>query len=262
MHNAYFFRDRDFDPNKKEGITRIAVIGDSIAFGGGIEKVEDRFSNILEKKLVDANRQAEVYNLGKPGYDTEAEINQYNQVKNLNFDIIVWQYFLNDVQPLEKSTGTSIIAKNSQKEKFVKALTYESYFLDFLYWRFSQKYQNTFSQLKDADIDQYKNEEVAAKHKQQIADFIKSIKDEDKKIVVIIFPFINLIGPNYPAQNIHIDLKTYFENQQVDVIDLLDHLKDQNPQTLVAGKFDAHPNEYVHNLAAQKLFEKVEEYLK
>ena len=51
VYNNYFFRDRDFNPVKREGTTRIGVLGDSVAFGGGIENVNDRFSNILERKL-------------------------------------------------------------------------------------------------------------------------------------------------------------------------------------------------------------------
>lgn len=51
VYNSHFFRDRDFNPNKKEGVIRIGVLGDSIVFGGGIKNVKNRFSNILEKKL-------------------------------------------------------------------------------------------------------------------------------------------------------------------------------------------------------------------
>lgn len=257
VYNSYFFRDRDFDPIKKEGIVRIGVLGDSIAFGGGIENVDARFSNILEKKLKESTKNVEVYNLGKPGYDTEAEINEYERIKNLNFDIIIWQYFLNDVQPLEKSTGTSIISKNSQKAKIIKWAGDKSYFLDFAYWRLSSRYQNTIRELKDADINQYKNEEVLTRHKEQIADFIKSLKEENKQVLVIIFPFINLVGPSYPAIQVHSEMSNYFKDREVDVIDLLDDLKDKNPQNLVASKFDAHPNEDVHKLAADKLFEKI-----
>lgn len=261
VYNSYYFRDRDFDTNKKEGIIRIGVMGDSITFGGGIENVNDRFSNILEKKLNDSSVSSEVYNLGKPGFDTEAEINEYQKVKNLNFDIVIWQYFLNDIQPLEKSTGTTIISKNSQKAQVIKWISEKSYFLDFLYWRLSARYAKTFNELKDADLNQYQNETVLANHKEQIANFIKSLKEENKQVVVIIFPFINLLGPNYPAVQVHKDMTVFFKEQEVEVIDLLDELRDKSPQNLLASKFDAHPNEVVHKLAADKLFGKIKPLL-
>src|SRR3989344_8860561 len=103
VYNNYFFRDLDFNSIKREGVVRIGVLGDSVAFGEGIKNVNNRFSNILEQKLQNAGFKVEVYNLGSSGYDTEGEIEQYQRVKQLNFDIIIWQYLLNDIQPLEKS---------------------------------------------------------------------------------------------------------------------------------------------------------------
>src|SRR3990167_9037388 len=70
VFNNYFFRDRDFSSIKREGVVRIGVFGDSVAFGEGIKNVNNRFSNILEQKLRDAGKNAQVYNLGTQGYDT------------------------------------------------------------------------------------------------------------------------------------------------------------------------------------------------
>ena len=262
VYNNYFFRDRDFDPNKRAGIVRIGVLGDSIAFGGGIKNVNDRFSNILEKKLRDAGKNAQVYNLGTQGYDTGGEIESYQKVRHLNFDIIVWQYFLNDIQPYGKSTGTPIIARNSQQAKIVQFLSNKSFFFDFIYWRLSQRYQKTFDQLKNADLAQYQNPEVLQKHKEEMSAFIKDLKRENKRIVVIIFPFVHLIGADYPSTNIHQDLNQFFEQEGVEVINLLDYLKDKKARNLIASGLDSHPNEAVHAEAAQKLFEKVMPLLK
>ncbi|MBI3282614.1 SGNH/GDSL hydrolase family protein [Candidatus Curtissbacteria bacterium] len=261
IHNNYFFRDRDFVTNKKEGITRIAVLGDSIAFGGGIEKVEDRFSNRLEKKLREAGKNVEVYNLGKPGYDTEAEIVEYGKVEHLNFDIVVWEYFLNDIQPKDKSTGTPIISQNSQKGKIVTFLSDRSFFFDFVYWRFSQRYQKTFQALRIADLNQYKNQQVLEDHKRIIDDFAKDLEKENVKTFVIIFPSTFLLGPNYPANDIHKMMGEYFQELGLQTLDLLPDLIELDRNKLMASKFDPHPNEIVHNLAAQKLFERINAYL-
>src|SRR3989344_1983501 len=262
IYNNYFFRDRDFSLVKKEGVVRIGVLGDSIAFGAGIKNVDDRFSNILERKLSDNGFNVEIYNLGTPGYDTEGEIQKYQNVKHLNFGIIIWEYFLNDIQPLEKSTGTPIISKNSQQDKVVKFLSDRSFFFDFIYWRFSTRYKKTFEELKQADLAQYQNEQVLKKHKEDIAAFIKELHEADKKIVIIIFPFVHLIGPGYPAEKIHQEMSSYFRSLNVDVIDLLGDLKEQDPKTLVASEFDPHPNEYVHALAAERPFKSILPLLK
>ena len=261
--NTYFTRDRDFKTGKESDVTRIGVMGDSIAFGGGIENVNDRFSNILENNFKSQGKKVEVYNFAKLGYDTQGEIDDYyKNFKQLNPDIIIWQYFLNDIQPLGKSTGTLIISQNSQTSKLVKFLSNRSYFLDFIYWRFSTRYQKTFEQLKNADLAQYNNEPVFSQHQKQIADFVDSLKREKQKIIVVIFPFVHLL-PDYPAKGTHTRMQEVFKESGVDaVIDLLVDLETKQAQDLIASRFDSHPNELVHQIAADRLFEIIVPLLK
>lgn len=258
VFNSYFVRDRDFNPVKQKGVTRIGVFGDSLAFGAGIKDPQNRFSNLLEKELIQKGKKVEVYNLGRSGYDFEAETDWYNQVKNLNFDIIVWEYYPNDIQPEKGSTGSPIITSVSAPPA-VKALSNVSFFFDFLYWRFSSKYQTTFNNLKNADLAQYKNKAVLAKHEQEIRNFVKSVKaDKNKKFVVIIFPFAHLVGPNYPAGDVHKEIAGVFGKSGADVvIDLLPYMSNEKPANITASRFDSHPNEKIHKLAADLLYRQI-----
>ncbi len=256
VFNSDFFRDRNFTA-KKEGTTRICAIGDSVTLGGGIKDVASRFTNLLEAKLRAANYNAEVYNLGISGYDTGGEVGIYNKTKFLNCDIIIWVYFMNDVQPEGASTGTPIIANASHTSKLVATLSNYSYFFDYLYWRLSARYEKTFNELRNADLGAYQNPQIFENHKKTIISWLNEMKADNKKVVVIIFPFVHLL-PNYPAVAVHQELGTIFRENGADaVIDLLDYLKGKNAKDLIASKFDYHPNEYVHKLAAVKLFEKV-----
>ena len=252
--NDDFFRDKKFDANKKEGTTRIGVLGDSVTFGGGIENVENRFSNLLEKKLKESGKNVEVYNLGRPGYDTSTEIPVYQAAKQYKFDILVWEYFINDVQPGDKSTGAAIINKYGKKDKIVTFFSNHSYFFDYMYWRLSSKYQKAFQEIRTADVSQYKNEAVLNHHKEDIKNLMEEIKSQNTKVVVIIFPSNILLGPNYP-KFIPEMMSAYFREQGAIVYDLLPDLIDKDPKTLVASKFDPHPNEIVHAIAADRLFE-------
>ena len=257
VYNSHFFRDRDFDANKKEGVTRIGILGDSIAFGGGIKNVDDRFSNILEKKLKESGKNVEVYNLGTPGYDTEGEIGRYQSVRHLKFDILVWEYFLNDVQRLEKSTGTPIIIKNSKQGEIAQFLSSKSFFFDFLYWRLSSRYNKTLGELRTADLDRYKDEQQVADHKEMINNFIKTLDQDNTKVVTVIFPLLYFLGPDYPARDVHAMMSEHFKQNGAQVIDMLDYLKDKNGRDLWAGEFDSHPNAFVHSLVAEKLYQKI-----
>ncbi|MDP2632759.1 MAG: SGNH/GDSL hydrolase family protein [Candidatus Curtissbacteria bacterium] len=252
--NNEFSRDRNFEQEKQEGVTRIGVLGDSIAAGGGIENITNRFSNILEAKLRETGKKVEVYNLGRPGYDTSSEILVYDEMKQYNFDIIVWEYFVNDVQPGFKSSGTPIIENSSKKSKLVAFISDRSYFFDFMYWRLSSKYQKTFQALRIADIAQYKNEPVLNQHYQDIKTLLEKMKEQNSKVVVIMFPSNILLGPDYPTY-IHEMMGKYFRDNGAQFYDLLQDLKDKDGKTLIASKFDPHPNEIVHEIAGEKLYE-------
>lgn len=261
VFNNYFFRDRDFNPVKQEGVIRIGVLGDSITQGDGIKNVNDRYSNVLENTLKAAGYKVEVYTIGKSGYDTEGEIDVYNSVKDLNFDIIIWAYFVNDIQPKDASTGTPIITKNSQRAKILKLAADNSYFLDYLYWRFSSVYNKTILALRTADVDQYKNPDRLIQHEKAITDFISTLKAENKKIIVIMFPSISFLQTDYPTF-INDIMHNIFSKNEVQYIDLYDYLKGQDPKNLRASRFDTHPNEKVHKLAAEKLYKEVVSILK
>lgn len=261
VFNNYFFRDRNFDTKKKIGVTRIGVIGDSIGMGYGIKNVEDRFSNLLEKKLRSEGFNVEVYNLAKSGYDTQSEIEEYQRVKQLKFDWIVWEYFLNDAQPKNVSTGTTILQKESVQGKVANFLSRHSFFFDYVYWRLSARYDKTFLSLRNADIAAYYDGANFETHKTYVESFIKELKNENSKILVIIFPFVKFL-PDYPAEDIHRRMNKLFHENGVDTIDMLNYLRGKNSDDLVVGRFDYHPNEYVNSIAADKLAHKLKDELK
>lgn len=64
--NSQGMRDYEYSLEKPDDVYRIAVIGDSITFGWGVE-LNESYPKILEKKL-NSSRKVEVLNFGVPGY--------------------------------------------------------------------------------------------------------------------------------------------------------------------------------------------------
>jgi len=97
-YNRWGFRERDFDPIKPTDVYRIAVIGDSLAFGQGISE-RDRFSDLLEEKLNGkSNRKFQVLNFSLPGANTPEEIGFLTQsVLSNKPDFILLEWYINDV---------------------------------------------------------------------------------------------------------------------------------------------------------------------
>lgn len=260
-YNNFQYRDDNFNVEKTPGVVRIGVMGDSNAFGYGIKNVHNRFSDLLEQKLKNNGYKVQVYNFGIPGNDTYEEINEYNyRDKAFKVDILVWQYFLNDAEPHNNSEGTKVLQDFGNKiPPFIKSLSYHSFFFDYLYWRFSSGYVQTFTKLRNADIAQYYNPKTYSYHVKLINRFTKELSSQNTKTVVVVFPFLRFL-PNYPvdAFDVHLRIDNLFKDDKVSaLIDLLPFLKHMDAKNLVVNRYDTHPNEFVHAIAAQKLCEQI-----
>ncbi len=261
VFNTYGFRDRDFTVAKKHGVIRIGVLGDSLTMGQGIKEVSDRYSNLLEQKLKAHGYNAEVYNMGVSGFDTCSEIIQFGKVKQLNFDIMVWEYYPNDVQPCEKSTGTQVIIRQARKiSPVVNFLRKQSFFFDFLYWRLSPAYTRTYTDLRNADFAQYGNKTVLQNHLKDVATLSANMQASTTthKVVVVFFPFLFLLNRGYPNV-VHLIMNARFQKSGDTVIDLRSALmkKDKTGKSLMVNRFDSHPNELVNSIAADHLYDTI-----
>jgi len=98
--NSAGFRDFEYKIDKDPGTTRIVVIGDSIAYGIGIEDsgFEKTYAKQLETFLNKQNKKRfEVLNFGVPGYDT-VQIFEHFKDKAMKYmpDIVIYGYWFND----------------------------------------------------------------------------------------------------------------------------------------------------------------------
>lgn len=96
--NSDGFRDKEYSIEKPNNTVRIIVLGDSVAFGWGVNDNET-FSEVLER-LLNGNSKVkyEVLNLAFPGYNTEQEVERL-RVKGLKYepDIVIIAYHRNDI---------------------------------------------------------------------------------------------------------------------------------------------------------------------
>lgn len=261
VYNNFQLRDdHNYSVAKTPGVTRIGVIGDSLAFAYGVTNVEDRYSDILEKKLQKAGKKVEIYNLGIPGIDTCGEIEQYKRYSFFNFDMTIWGFYLNDIQPCnDASTGKQLLLQARQiHSPTIKWLTDRSYLLNFLYWKLSASHQKTFAALKNADLSQYHNPPVVNLEKQSIASLsalLQNGPNGKRPVVVIILPYLYAIGPNYPAKNQHRLIHDWIaQTGLTTIVDLLPDLINYKPSQVEAYPTDPHPNKMVHEIAAEKLY--------
>ena len=74
---------------------------------------------------------------------------------------------------------------------------------------------------------------------------------------VVIFPFLHNLGPSYPFRNAHHEIAKFCESKGIRVLDLEPVLSPSADKGLTVNRFDAHPNELAHKLAADAMLKKL-----
>jgi len=96
--NSYGMRGKELTVEKPENIIRVALIGDSFAFGWGVEE-NKIFAEVIEQELNKSNtgKRYEVLNFGVPGYSTFQEVDVLEE-KGLKFkpDLVLIYFVDND----------------------------------------------------------------------------------------------------------------------------------------------------------------------
>lgn len=113
--NSYGFREREFLPEKPEGVFRILVLGDSLTFGVGIDN-DHRYTNLLEEmlNLKLKPKKFEVLNFGMGGYATDQERDLLTSLlKKVQCDLVIVGFFWNDVTMTTQTTLESLVLKGS-----------------------------------------------------------------------------------------------------------------------------------------------------
>ena len=104
--NENGLRDRQHSYERQNDIKRILVLGDSFAWGYGVEESE-RFSQLLEKSL-----DAEVINAGVSGYSTDQELLWYrNEGIKYETDLVILVFAGNDVGDNDRQLVNTIYYK-------------------------------------------------------------------------------------------------------------------------------------------------------
>lgn len=97
--NALGFRDVEHTTTKPPGTLRLVVLGDSVAAGQGVSRLEDTFPRRLEDGLTTAGLPAEVVSLAVSGYDTGQEVAMLaDRGLAIEPDRVILAYCLNDRQ--------------------------------------------------------------------------------------------------------------------------------------------------------------------
>jgi lysophospholipase L1-like esterase len=128
------FRTKEIPKKKAQNAFRIFVMGDSTAFGWGVNQ-EERYSELLEKKLneVSGGLRYEVYNFGIPGYSSYHGRRQFDHyVLKYSPDMVILSFGANDSRKVPQD-----VKKVLRQSAFIENL--KDFLAGFKTYRFFRK---------------------------------------------------------------------------------------------------------------------------
>lgn len=241
--NNYGYRDNEINEREALNHKKIIILGDSFVAGQGIKTIENRFSNLLDKKL---SEHYQVINLGQSGSDTRQ---QYKNLKKfpIKSNLVILSYFGNDIEDLIPLPDNLFEPYDDLYPVF-QFLIRGSFCLDFIYWQLPHSYSANYT---DLFFNYYTNNKVLKRHFVDLKKFIDLSKEENYQLVVVIFPFIDQIAK---SKNYIGVITNFFSKYDVPVLDISQFIEPIPVTKLVVSRYDRHPSEYLHKLVADSLF--------
>jgi hypothetical protein len=249
QNNIAGFRDStEYTTLIPTGKRRVTFIGDSFTAGHGVPNVEDRFANVIRAE----NPGWDVHVLAQCGWDSGAEIWNFMELEKFGYqtDLVVLVYCLNDITDIvpEWQEISRRIYSSSQPGWFFE----HSFFLNTLYYRWKAASIPDVSNYFRFVHDNYQGP-VWEEQKQRLTILRDTVRSRDGQLLVVTFPFLHALGPDYDYQPIHQRLDEHWNELDVPHLDLLSVYKSSNPHEVTVNAHDAHPNERAHKMAAHAI---------
>lgn len=241
--NSLGMRGDDNDiKNWNSSDQKILFLGSSITLGWGVEN-DKVLNKIIEKNAKQNNLHWSTLNAAVGNYNTERYINyffEYNQ--NLNPNIIIIQYFINDAEILDSNRG-NIITRN--------------FHLGVMLWRYYSLFKDELSR---KNILQYyeevykieKYEKIVSKNLKKMQNFcnIKQIR-----CILVYTPDIDLLKSGYKFNFIKEYIQKITKKIGMEFFDVTNAINDKIDLKMTNTEYkDRHPNSMGHEIIGKAIY--------
>lgn len=247
--NNWGYRGPDFSIEKAPNTYRVVVIGDSFTFGEGTPDADVYPRRLADTLVPPASGRVEVINLGIPAADTRTETLTYARfARSLTPDWVIVQWNTNDYP-------TSQLQQDHLK---LIGARYRDLFTEPAYLGWSRLASFVRMQLKMREISRDLIATTVADAEQgqgslQGLKFMAEMAAEDhSRFTVLLFPELIRLD-DYPYQSVLNVLRTYCQDQGIELIDLFPALATHRDRELWVHETDHHPNPTAHAIAARAL---------
>jgi len=256
--NSLGYRGPTYSENKDPKAFRIAVLGDSIVEGIGIDQYEELFTAKVERALREEGIPAEVLNFGVSGYNTQQEVATLKD-KALRFDpdLVLLSYCLNDTASPSYWLLKPLLDEANQKKsihlsnRFAARYLIRSALYRLLRFRLFAPSANEKTLLT---FEPYDTGDTVAESVGELANLSES---QGFQALVVVFPhFTDRTFKNYAFGEQHEFIRGITDERGLLLLDLLPAYKaclKETSQPLHRDNF--HPNARGHTCAADAITE-------
>ncbi len=245
--------DRDYPTKITSDQRHLVFFGDSFTFAQGVPEIRDRFSNRVRAALEPAsNGRVLVSNISATGTDLHwVELAMKSFFENGHkVDTAVYVLCLNDIETFHERHRTYYQDLDRHKPTFF--LFRDTYFFNWVYFRVKQ------ATLKDVRgyfsfVQEYYSGKPWQRMSAKLGQVQQLCQANGTDFRVVIFPFLHNLGPEYPFREAHQKIVEHCRSRNIPVLDLEPELTPYAAKGLTVNRFDAHPNELAHRVAAEAM---------
>jgi hypothetical protein len=253
--NAQGFRGDDFVAERRPGVLRVALLGDSFAFGLGVRE-EHTVARRLQEALA-VRCPVEVLNFGVLGYTTEQEEALLRKrVLVFHPDLVVVWYFLNDPE----IEGTLRFLGGDDPPGFFPVARKVSALARLVGTRLDAGLSlraliRTYTQAYRTDDPRWKTVEDVLARMGRIS------RERQLPIVLFVHPVLVQLDNRYPFAAVHRQVLEASARAGIPAFDLMEAFRGRRAEDLWVHRCDQHPNDIGQALAARYAAEKLSPFL-
>lgn len=231
------------------GKRRVSVLGDSFTAGHGLPNVDKRMGNLLRQKYSDT----EVHVIAINGSNSSTELDRLITLYRSGYelDVVVLAYCLNDIDNLVEESQT-IYKRIHAFSNRLNYIQQQSYFINMLSFRWFVFNDPDYLNYGNAVLKAYQDE-TWEQQKQILRQMNEVTRYANARFVVMTFPFLQSEKDDYTFLEVHRLIDNFWKKQGVPHLDLLSVYEPYLGKNLTVNSYDAHPNEFANQLAAEAL---------
>jgi lysophospholipase L1-like esterase len=247
--NSGGFRDVAFT-EKRPGVTRVDCVGDSFTVGWGVKDPADCWPQRLDAALARRSPgRFEVRNCGVIGASTADEADLVDRIAaGRATDHVILGYCLNDPDDLMPPEMTF---RRGEQPRVPFIEPTRSFLADFFWFRVKLLGDPRVRGYFDWEVRAYEDPAIFDRQRARFRRIADACRRAPMRLDVVVFPMFSQWGESYRFDVCHDRVAAAWKELGVDAIDLRAAYRRIPGNDLAVNRFDGHPNERAHEIAAR-----------